>query len=677
MRKNIFYLGSIFLLLFFSCKKIETVSSTNSSSLNSTSSFPGCHSYPLIDSMPAFDIDADSVEIPTILGNQRTNPYTIANMHQAYTNLGLPGYSVNVTNLYVRFLPNSAEQLGILDSLLDSQDLEMFDAPVDYDVLQEGDYYQDPSIPDSSVTWQYAVVPPSFQFPAGITYQVLSQIHIPGDDYTAVETEAERLASIQDSIICSGGISRSNRILIPDCGPDYHWDYNLLQCVCNCCPDGYYWDGTQCLPIPPPPPPLPPAPDAQVPAGNITVSDVNFGTTPGVRTARVVAKRWFKIQRVYTDINGNFQFTKRFKHKVKINVKFRNNDAVIKSVRGIRFWQMLYPVTKTIGVFSGNKNNIHYNFQKYNTAVSFKGNLYWAAATVHNSVQEYRNYCILENFGLPPSHLKIFLSKLVSHGGGMTPMWNKRWFSGFPQEVGLTFFASVFSPVAGGFVAFAAVLKHEVDMVISYRAESSDYSTFFSDDLKTTAYHELTHSAHYAALGNGWYSNFVGAEINEVILTLFSSNSPYGSGSNTFDSPIIALGESWAYHMGQYLAGMQYGMASSPAGEQSTSYSNGDIIGLNSHQIALENFDPNFTTAPFHWIPKGLFYDMMDGRNDFLAIPLFVNIDDQVSVYTNQKFFDAFNSNITSLGAYQQNLLQQNVGNQSAQITNLFQQYGY
>lgn len=56
-----------------------------------------------------------------------------------------------------------------------------------------GDYYQDPSIPDEQITWQYAVVPPDFQFPAGIQYQILAQIHIPGNDYTAVETEAERL----------------------------------------------------------------------------------------------------------------------------------------------------------------------------------------------------------------------------------------------------------------------------------------------------------------------------------------------------------------------------------------------------------------------------------------------------------------------------------------------------
>lgn len=155
-----------------------------------------CYYCGIIDSMPAVDNDGDSIERPTILGMQHVNPYRIPNMQQAYANLGITNVTVNVTNLYVRFLPNSVQQLATLDSTLDTQGLDLFDAPMDYDVLQEGDYYQDPSIPDSDITYQYAVVPPNFQFSPGIAYTVLAQIHIPTDAYTAVETEAERLAAV-------------------------------------------------------------------------------------------------------------------------------------------------------------------------------------------------------------------------------------------------------------------------------------------------------------------------------------------------------------------------------------------------------------------------------------------------------------------------------------------------
>ena len=37
--------------------------------------------------------------------------------------------------------------------------------------------------------------------------------------------------------------------------------------------------------------------------------------------------------------------------------------------------------------------------------------------------------------------------------------------------------------------------------------------------MKELFYHELTHAAHYAALGNSWYSAFVNAELFEINYT--------------------------------------------------------------------------------------------------------------------------------------------------------------
>jgi hypothetical protein len=107
----------------------------------------------LIDSMPPINFVSDSVEIPTILGVQHTNPYLVPNMQQAHANLGITNVNVAVTNLYVRFLPSSPAQLGVLDSTLDVQGIDLFDVPMDYDITQEGDYYQDPSIPMEQVTY--------------------------------------------------------------------------------------------------------------------------------------------------------------------------------------------------------------------------------------------------------------------------------------------------------------------------------------------------------------------------------------------------------------------------------------------------------------------------------------------------------------------------------------------
>ena len=82
-------------------------------------------------------------ELPTILGTQLTNPYTIANMTAAYNIwFGTSYRTVPTTDLYVRFEPQNETQLVLLE---DSLDLELFDHPLDYEVLQEGDYYIAPT----------------------------------------------------------------------------------------------------------------------------------------------------------------------------------------------------------------------------------------------------------------------------------------------------------------------------------------------------------------------------------------------------------------------------------------------------------------------------------------------------------------------------------------------------
>ena len=616
--------------------------------------------------------DEDSIERETILGYQLTNPYLINNMMQAYGNLGLNPAKAVVNNLYVRFLP-STNQLAALDSIMDAQGLELFDTPVDYQVLYEGDYYQDPSIPDSLPTWQYAVVPPSFQFPSGIPHQTLASIHIPADNYTAVETEAERLAAIQDSV----NQTSLNGTVTPNtdfqCAPGYEWDPILGHCVPvtpPVCGSGYYWNGEQCVQEMPPPPP---AADAAIPGGYILVHDTNLGTDVGVRKARVVARRWFKIDRVYTDNYGHFLCNKKFKHKVRINVKFKNDDAQIRNIRGASFWQMLFPVKVTSGIFSGDKSSVNFTFNQFSDYKA-KGNIYWTAATVHNAVQEYRDFAATEHIGLPPQGLKIFISKngLVG-GGGSTPMFAKRVIN----NISTAFATSYLSPLVA---AVIAVVKSQLDMVIGYKyttGSSLDITQLLSDRIKETTYHELTHSAHYASLGNTWYTTFVTAEEYEIVANLSSGYSPYGDGTNSTFSPIIALGESWAYYMGHYLANKRYGSNSSTQNEQGIYYYNGyPLSGFSSHLNLLEDFSPYRLPDPFHWIPQGLFYDMMDARNEqkLTGGP----VDDNVSdYYTNQKFFNAFSSSITTLGSYKTNLLNQNGNNQSPQVTSLFSQYGY
>jgi hypothetical protein len=82
-------------------------------------------------------------------------------------------------------------------------------------------------------------------------------------------------------------------------------------------------------------------------------------------------------------------------------------------------------------------------------------------------------------------------------------------------------------------------------------------------------------------------------------------------------------------------------------------------------------------TDPFWWIPQGLYYDLIDNRNDNNGAPVRVPLVDNVVGYTNQQFFNALDNDITTLPAYRGRLLSENANNQIAGVNTIFTFYGY
>ncbi|MBD3750710.1 MAG: hypothetical protein IE931_14580 [Sphingobacteriales bacterium] len=98
---------------------------------------------------------------------------------------------------------------------------------------------------------------------------------------------------------------------------------------------------------------------------------------------------------------------------------------------------------------------------------------------------------------------------------------------------------------------------------------------------------------------------------------------------------------------------------------------------MSSHLNLLKDFDPSRTYDPFHWIPQGLFYDLMDHRNDNDASPRRVLLDDTVYGNTNQQMFNALDNDIYSLQDYKTRLLSENGYNQQTGVNTIFTFYGY
>jgi hypothetical protein len=132
----------------------------------------------------------------------------------------------------------------------------------------------------------------------------------------------------------------------------------------------------------------------------------------------------------------------------------------------------------------------------------------------------------------------------------------------------------------------------------------------------------------------------------------------------------------WAYHIGHFFTAARYGVQSPQFNEQEFGYTNNNPLSdLNSNLNLLEDFSPNRTNDPFRWIPQGLFYDMIDNRNDLNLGRVLLN--DIVAGYNNQQFFNALDADINNLPASRVRLLNENANNQINGVNQIFTFYGF
>lgn len=595
------------------------------------------------------DWTADSILTQTILGPQlQGNPYSLSVMQQASINLYGTTKNIVINSVYVRFKPATYEQL---DQLLDT-DIEVFDHPLDRDVIQQGDYYPQAGIGAEEIPWLYAVLQQGYQPPAGITYQVLQYLHVPDQDIW-MENEAFRITGNPYNDSCN----LSLLVLPPPCPAP---------------------DNPLCEPNPGGGGGLPPA-DAKTPAGYIYVYDNTLNQPVPVRKTRIVSRRYFKIDRSYTDDQGYFRSTKRFKNKVNIVVKFKNADIKTRALRLFRWWQMLLPIEQGLGKYSGTLNTINYVFNVDGNRYSRRHKNWWAAQCM-NSYQEYNQYAMENNMGILPSKLKVIIAGFLQGGGtGSTPMNAHRPLTAGAPSFEYFQYYLINRPVNEGAAYFNAFINGLVFRFYDMALGFTEYSQFFkSEYVKSLMYHELSHAAHFQKIGQFSYNDLVTAETYTVTKYFLNSTlRPYGDGSDGAHSNFIALGESWANYIEQVFTDRHYGSNCATYNINGYFYTaNAPVTGLNSSRINyLEDYSPYRIENTIRWLPIGLYYDLLDNRNDLVGTR--IALDDQVSGYTNKQFFDALDGDIKSPQNFKQRLLLENNNNQVQGVNTIFTFYNY
>ncbi len=230
-----------------------------------------------------------------ILGKKRKNPYLVDNMQLAYNTLLEQGdfacsqIVVRPTHYYVKFMPRSLEQYEVLDH--DSL-LNLSPYPLDYEIIQDGNSYHDPSLSSTEVTYQYAAVRIGYTFNDTIPYQIIDELYIPEEDENLVsddnDTEDNPNWDCIDRLLDQAYLQTENYDDMLDPSTDYQRRRRPRF----------------------------------TPGGNIQVFDTRLNTNIGMQGVQVRARRWFTVHTSRPDENGNYRMRRTFRRPCNYSLWF-------------------------------------------------------------------------------------------------------------------------------------------------------------------------------------------------------------------------------------------------------------------------------------------------------------------------------------------------------------------
>ena len=329
----------------------------------------GIDSDPGLDSQSGRNLSHEKI----VLGARLENPYKTENITKALSALyptKADRVQVRTTDLYVRFLPEDEQQLALLEGL------RLTDHPLDYEILEDGDWYHDPEVADDKMTWQYAVVPHDYVFPE-IEYEIIDECHISEND--------------------SG--TRS--------GDDIDWEAVERHSYLMTGNEGFLIPDTKAEKV--------------SPSGRITIVDekAGDGKSAGVKGVRVSCNSFVRFAHAYTDDEGYYKMDKKFSSKLRYRLVFENSKGF-----SIGFNMILAPAsTSTLG--QAGPDGVNASVTDRSESKLFK------RCAVNNAAYDYYSRCEVSdlNLALPPKDLRIWLfhklqssSSMMMHHGAFLDM---------------------------------------------------------------------------------------------------------------------------------------------------------------------------------------------------------------------------------------------------------------
>lgn len=435
-----------------------------------------------------------------VLGEKFENPYSVANMKSVYDEMtktrsgGGEDVIIDVTDWYVRFLPKDSAEYKVL---VEDFQLELFNYPLDHDVLTEGTGYHDPSIPEDRMTWQYTTVKPGFQFPKGIEYQVLDECFIPRDQDTGDDEDGVTTKSLKASFI-------------------RELEYRALEKVgyIRCLEKKGLISSTRGLFS---------FLSGSKPKGYIKAYDTYLQQDVPVKGIKVRATSLVKWSSATTDANGYYSMDTKHYWGPLYSVSFDN-------IQGFDIWGYTGPITGCAIYIMGfhNKKGYDKTFDANSSA--------WEWATVNNAAYDWYSKCKDPKSDYPTcpttSNLKIWVWK--GAGNSSASMIRRVYHPiGINSNSGwASFFANI---VVGSNLTFWKTVFHFAmpDLTIGTSGKGSE-------GIYEHVSHELSHASHFENVGSEFWAKYI-----SYIITY----GMYGDASCN-NSGICAVGEMWGFAMG-------------------------------------------------------------------------------------------------------------------------------
>lgn len=639
-----------------------------------------------------------------ILGERLKNPYSVSSMQSAFNyynkNVGDSPFVdkvVKATLYYIKILPTTEEHLKTLDDLDKSDDETspiLHDYPLNYEIIEEGDYYINPKDENDLYYPAYTVIPVDYQLPSNLPYEIIEPLYYPKDEEFDVETVSLVFADWQEDLKAQFGTEIYEKDLprLLKLWKDFD-EGNLTEEEFEA--KGFFSDLWDSL-----------FGRRYRPNGNVNIENTDTNIYEPLQKAKISIGRSFWWRYTYTNDNGYFNSPKRYRGKVRIRAKWRGYTATIRKTWNeiLGLWVSDHLMTIKRSNNPRTKNISYTEPHDGILGVDLQGGHLWFKGTTHNGLRKYIDFCNANGINKTISHANVW--SFARGGASSTPMLNR--FPILPQM----------ASVAGigqsnlWHVMTQSISGSSISMVPSWLRPDQIYQGLRDKKINNTGssntvrihqlvFHESGHYSHALKAGSWFWANVFATELSNQIL----EGSPYADGNKpSFQAGArIGLAEGWGTLTEFKITNFYYGKSYINSQNHTQSiFVNSNASNSNpSIERYMENFDiydipmSDQRLDDRSWFLHEIMWDLLDDRNEIIIGESSItfsrrhsgdgfsmsNIIDNIDLSNNDDFdlspiFNELNSNVDNECDLLSNLRGSNP-NLINELNQIFLSYGY